>query len=222
MSEAEAVSIIEYPSSDGKPMSETQRHRIVSIDVCSTLEGLYADRPDVFIGADLLLYYEEGNIGLRVSPDVFLAFGVPKLPLRDTYLLWIEGKAPDFVVEVTSRSTRRRDEGFKRDLYESLGVGEYWQFDPTGDYLDPILKGRRLAGGKYQAIEPRIGPRGALHYPSALGFEMRLEDGCLRLFDPRRREYLLSDRERAEADRKRAEAAERRIAQLEAQLRGGR
>ena len=37
-------------------------------------------------------------------------------------------------------STKREDEVSKKKLYEELGVREYWQFDPTGDYLDPILK----------------------------------------------------------------------------------
>ena len=44
-------------------------------------------------------------------------------------------KAPDFVLEVVSRSTWREDVGRKRQVYERLGVPEYWQYDPTGEYL---------------------------------------------------------------------------------------
>lgn len=39
-------------------------------------------------------------------------------------------EAPDLVIEIVSDSTRRRDEGIKRDLYERFGVGEYWLVYP--------------------------------------------------------------------------------------------
>jgi Uma2 family endonuclease len=39
--------------------------------------------------------------------------------------------APDLVIEILSDSTRRRDEGIKRERYERLGVREYWLVDPV-------------------------------------------------------------------------------------------
>ena len=56
---------------------------------------------------------------------------------RQSYRLWEEPRGPDFVLEVTSRRTWREDQGRKRKQYEMLGVPEYWQYDPTGDYLQP-------------------------------------------------------------------------------------
>ena len=41
------------------------------------------------------------------------------------------------MLEVTSRRTWQEDQGRKRELYRTLGVAEYWQYDPTGDYLQP-------------------------------------------------------------------------------------
>lgn len=43
----------------------------------------------------------------------------------------VEG-APDFVVEVLSPGTAKRDKGYKKDAYERSGVREYWIIDPVG------------------------------------------------------------------------------------------
>ena len=48
------------------------------------------------------------------------------------------------MLEVTSRRTWQEDQGRKRKLYRALGVAEYWQYDPTGDYLQPPLQGLSL------------------------------------------------------------------------------
>jgi len=41
--------------------------------------------------------------------------------------------APDLIIEILSPSTRTRDEGLKRQLYERMGVSEYWLADPLFD-----------------------------------------------------------------------------------------
>jgi Uma2 family endonuclease len=52
--------------------------------------------------------------------------------------------APEIVVEIASRGTRRRDETIQRRLYERSGVSEYWVVDPE---LDVVRVYRRdLAG----------------------------------------------------------------------------
>jgi Uma2 family endonuclease len=38
--------------------------------------------------------------------------------------------SPDLMIEILSPSTRPRDERLKRDLYERMGVEEYWLVDP--------------------------------------------------------------------------------------------
>ena len=99
---------IEYPTGDGKPMAETDMHRDDMVDVIETLRHHFADDPNVYVSGNLLLYYEEGNPRKHVSPDVLVAFGVSKKPPRDYYLVWKEGKAPDVVIEITSKSTSAR------------------------------------------------------------------------------------------------------------------
>ena len=96
---------IEYPTSDGQPMAETTLHRVVMSDVIGGLERRFAGTPDVWVGGNLLLYYQKGDRNKSVAPDVLLARGVGKRN-RDTYLLW-EEKVPDLVFEITSRWTRR-------------------------------------------------------------------------------------------------------------------
>jgi Uma2 family endonuclease len=39
--------------------------------------------------------------------------------------------APEIVVEIGSKKTRKRDETIKRQLYERSGVSEYWVIDPV-------------------------------------------------------------------------------------------
>ena len=203
-------------------MSETPIHWHATVDFAHPLMDRYAARPDAYVGSDMLMYYEEGNTTKRVSPDMFVAFGPSREPQRRTWLVWKEGKAADFVLEVTSNSTRRRDEGLKAELYERLGVTEYWQFDPTGDYLLPTLKGRRIGpDGTYKAIdlEPRDG--GLVGFSAVLGLELRPEGESLRLFDPELGDFLpnyaeaVAQRDAEAAARRTAEA---RIAELERQL----
>ena len=59
------------------------------------------------------------------------------------------------MLEITSRSTRREDQVSKRELYRSLRVQEYWQFDPTHDYLEPPLQGLELVAGEYRPLPAR-------------------------------------------------------------------
>ena len=196
----------DYPESDGKPMAETPVHWRATVDATDPLHEFYRQREDVYVGSDMMMYYQEGDTRRSVVPDVWVAFGVPKLPERRTWLIWLEGKGPDFVVEITSKSTRREDENRKKALYERLGVREYWQFDPTGDYLDPILKGRELGpDGAYRdlKLERRDG---LLRHSSLLGLELHLVEGWLRYFDPAQNDYLLTYTEQHHA-RRSAESA---------------
>jgi Uma2 family endonuclease len=200
---------IEYPSGDGKPMAETEVHLEEMIDSIQVLRDHFADQPRVYVCGNLLLYYEEGNPRKHVSPDVLVALDVPKKPPRDYYLVWKEGKAPDFVVEITSKSTKREDQKQKFGIYRDiLRVSEYFLFDPTEDYLHPPLQGFRLAGGDYVPIEPIAG-----RLPSqVLGLHLERDGQKLRLFDPTTGERLLTPVEGRAAAERRAAAADDRAA----------
>src|SRR5207248_3275250 len=79
---------VDYPTSDGRPMGETDLHRQDMVDVIEALKDHFAADPMVYVSGNLLLFYEEGNRWKHVAPDVFVVRGVRKLPPRDHYLLW--------------------------------------------------------------------------------------------------------------------------------------
>ena len=205
---------IEYPETDGEPMAESDDQRDYLMYAVEALRLYFAAREDVYVSGNLLLYYEQGNPKSCVASDCFVVFGVPGHNRR-IYKTWEEGKGPDFVLEITSRSTRAEDLGPKRGTYAFLGVSEYWQYDPTGDYLDPRLQGYTLINGEYRAI-PRPHPFGESFYlvSEVLGLELHVCAGQLRLRDPATGHFLPSLAE-SEAARREAEA---KLAALQAEL----
>jgi Uma2 family endonuclease len=227
---------IHYPSSDGQPVAESDFQLQPLLYAVTTLRTHFQDRADVYVAGNMFIYYEEGNPEAVVAPDVFVVLGTTKRD-RVSYMLWEEPKGPDFVLEITSRSTRTRDQGPKRGTYAFLGVQEYFQYDPTHDYLVPALQGARLVTGSYQALLPTTMLDGTLVLRSdVLGLDLRLEEGTLRFYEPGTGQKLLRHAEieqalrAAEQARREAEeragheeaarrAAEARIAELEARLR---
>ena len=174
---------VDYPPSDGRPVAESDHQFIPLTYAASRLRQHFRHRDDVYVAGNLLIYYEEGSLA-RVAPDVFVVLGAPRRK-RSSYLLWKEPKAPDFVLEITSRGTRGEDQGPKRDLYRRLGVTEYWQYDPTGDYLEPALQGLALVAGEYVRLGQRELADGTLVLTSAvLELELRLSERGLRFHDP--------------------------------------
>ena len=192
---------IHYPESDGKPMAETDVHIDALIYLRETLKSYFSAEPRMYVAGNMLLYYEEGNPAACVAPDVFVVRGVTKQERR-TYKIWEEEQPPTVVFEITSRSTRLEDLGTKRALYAMLGVQEYFLYDPLGEYLRPPLQGYHLQDGEYVRIASE---RELVLVSAALGLELGLENGRLRVLHPETRERLLTPAE-AYAARRIAEA----------------
>ena len=193
----------------------------------------YRHRDDVLVTGQMYLVVDAGG-PLEFYPDGIFAEGVgdpERIVRRNGYVISEEGKPPDFVLEVGSRSTGERDYMEKRDGYARYGVREYWRFDPSGgEYHDVALAGDVLVGGEYVPVEIANEPDGRLWgYSEALGLELWWEEGGLRFRDPESGEFLptpeeLSDevemeRGRAEMERAARERAEARVAEMEAELR---
>lgn len=140
-----------YPASDGKPMGETGLHVIDLTQTLQCLRTFFANDPDVYVGANMFIYYVPGDKRRSVCPDLFVVRGVPKRERRRVYLTWVEGKAPDFILELLSRNTEKKDLGSKKRFYQNrFRTREYFLFDPE----DGHLMGYRLVGGRYRRIPP--------------------------------------------------------------------
>jgi len=187
----------DYPTSDGRPMAETDFHRILMTELIETLMDHYAANPNVYVSGNLLLFYEEGNKRRHVSPDVMVVFGVPKEP-RLNYRVWVEGKAPSVVIELTSSSTRKEDRTKKWVLYRDvLKVPEYFLFDPFGDYLKPRFQGFRLVKGEYKAFRSTNGRMKS----QKLGLILEQDGDKLRLFNPGTGQRLMTREELVQTTR---------------------
>ena len=123
-------------------------------------------------------------------PDLLIAFDVDfsLAVLQMGYSIQDQGKPPDFVLEIASPTTGRRDYTRKRNDYAAFRIPEYWRFDPSGGrHHDASLAGDLLVEGTYQpAGIQEMGP-GHLHgHSDALGLDLCWEDGRLKWWDPRR------------------------------------
>ena len=202
MSVVQTIDQIEYPESDGRPMGETDVHIDWMIRLRDILRFRYLGQ-QVYVGTNLLVYYVEGEPSRFVVPDDFVVKDCDPRRRR-TFKVWEEGRVPNVVFEVTSRSSRREDQVYKQQIYAQLGVHEYFLYDPTAEYLNPPLQGYRLEGGNYVRIEPD--DSGAIR-SDELGVLLRLERGDLVLVDLQSGEELMTRAETAEAARAAADAA---------------
>lgn len=209
---------IDYPESDGKPMAESDVHREVMMHAIEGLKDHFLAEPEVYVTGNLLLYYERGNRSAAVAPDVFVARGVSK-ERRKSYLLWRERKAPCFVLEVTSESTRDEDLGTKKVKYARLGVEDYFLFDPLEEYLEPRFQGLRLVRGEYQPIRPE---RDGSLVSRTIGVAFAPQGEFLRMVDVKTGRPLLSYedwKEKAQQESAARRAAEARAARAEERVR---
>ena len=165
-------------------------------------------------------YLVSGGGYLRSSPEDMGDFVPDVIVVRDVedpervirrngYVISEVGKPPDFVLEVGSRSTGRRDYTVKRAGYARYGVGEYWRFDPSGGkYHDAHLGGDKLVDGEYERIEI-VSESATRHwgYSEALELEVWWYEGRIRFRDPVAGEFLPNSDELQDA----AEAAQARV-----------
>jgi Uma2 family endonuclease len=200
---------IKYPTSDGRPMGETDVHRQDMFDLIESLKLFYAGQ-QVYVSGNLLICYRPGSKRKHVAPDVFVVKGIDPHP-RDNFILWEEAKGPNIVIEVTSESTKEEDLDDKYVLYRDvIKVPEYFLFDPRGEFLNPPLQGYRLVDGKYVRIEPIDGRLPSVELRLHLepdGSELRLWNSQTGKWIPTHDEArLLAEQAQREAEQAQREA----------------
>ncbi len=181
----------------------------------------FAERSPVVL-ADQFLYYAQGFSRLRVAPDVMVIFDIPQQPY-DNYKIWETGQIPSVIFEITSASTQAHDQAKKRELYESIGVLEYWLFDPKGEWIPEKLRGyRRQANLPKNEEESLVYEAIADGLSQVLGLRLEVESSLINFYRRDNGEKLLIPSEllaALQAQTQRADSAEERarIAELEAQ-----
>ena len=183
------------------------------------LELWLSRRNDVLIAGGGYLRRRAGDDSEIFAPDCVVAFGVnPRgIVARNGYVINEVGKPPDFVLEVASRRTGRRDYTIKRDGYAGYGVREYWRFDYTGGrYHDAAMAGDTLVEGRYRPLPIHQDADGLLWgYSEVLDVELCWDAGDLLLRNHATKRFLNTPEETQLL----REAAEERVRRLEAELR---
>ena len=167
----------------------------------------------VFTDKFIVLVPYSGPSDLRRNPDLAIAFNADRAAFERSngYIISEQGKPPDFVLEIASRSTARVDVGQKREDYALMGIAEYWRFDETGEFHGAKLTGERLGEGRrYEPIPIVELSKGVLEgYSEALDLNIRWENGELGWYDPSTGLHIATfDSERARAENAETHAAE--------------
>jgi Uma2 family endonuclease len=185
---------VEYPDSDGQPMSDNTLQFQWIVTLQTNLDILFKDDPTVFVAGDLLWYAVQGKPEVRAAPDALVAFGRPK-GYRGSYKQWEEGGiAPQVVFEVLSPGNRPDEMARKLQFYDTYGVEEYYLYDPD----NVMLTGWRRVGPSLQPIPVMhnwVSPRLKTHFD--------LSGPELVIYDPKGQKFLTvlereQQRERAE------------------------
>ena len=224
---------LRLPSSEPEDehVSQNTRQLVVLVDCFDTLQRHWRGRLDVFVGSDQFVYWDPAYdrktnpANPPVAPDVYVACGVANRH-RSSYVVWEEGKPPDFALEVVSPSSRKRDAEEKLDIYARMGVPEFFLYDPDA-LRGPTLSGYELRGKAYRPLPEERLPNGVAGVRSkVLGLCLCIGppgpeplDDCLRWYDPAAGEFLATRHELAEGKRQaeaKAEASEARAEASEA------
>jgi len=134
-----------------EPEMESSLHYMQLLILVTSLEWLWRDQNDFFIGADITIYFSRQQLKNRQfrSPHFFLVKDTEKRP-RTSWVVWEEdGRYPDLIIELLSNSTAKVDLNLKKSFYEnSFHPPEYFWFSPES--LE--FAGLKLVGNQYQEI----------------------------------------------------------------------
>lgn len=202
-----------YPDDDGLPMSDNTWQFNMIVLLHSGLDAIYRDREDVFVAGKHLIYAVKGQMDVRQAPDVYVAFGAPRMP-RGSYKVWEEnGLFPQVVFEVWSPANRPQAMAEKHAFYERYGAEEYYIVYPD---FPMHVQAHRREGDKLVRL-----PDATEYVSPRLGVRFEVVAGELTVYGPDGRAFLSPAETVAErtAAERRAEKERDRAARLAAKLR---
>ncbi len=138
-----AAEEVHYPDGDGSFLCQNYQHSEELLYAAGAIkQHLRNDRFTLMV--DVHLFYEEGQSAARLGPDLLVVLD-HKLRGTGSYKTWIEGRLPDFILEVVSPSSVENDYKLKKGKYAQLGVKEYF-LAPWGTPPAASLAAAREAG----------------------------------------------------------------------------
>ena len=214
---------LDYNPDEPEPMPEAMEQEPVVAEIIGIMHSRFTgfmSRPDVFLSSNTILCYDPTNLNVRRQPDIYLAFGVDQgaIRRRRIYLPWEAGKPPDLALEVGSESTGSEDTIVKHRVYATVGIGEYWRFDPSGgEHHGGPMSGWVLRDGVYQPVELTREPDSILKgYSELMELYLCWDEGWPRFYDPATGTYLENWRQERAAHEAERAAYEARQAAYEA------
>jgi Uma2 family endonuclease len=138
--------------SDEPPM-EAHRHLLQILRLLADLRWHWRAIPDYFASGNLTIYYNPDRLKNRDfrGPDFFVVRRCDPNPNRLSWVVWTEGRYPDFILEILSESTAKVDRTTKKRLYQdTFRTPEYFLIEPE----TPTVEGYGLQDGVYEAIAP--------------------------------------------------------------------
>ena len=214
----------ELPYDDGEPL-ESDRHRKQMNVLTETLDVHWANRPDVFVGGNMFLYFSELQTKKNTfrGPDVFVVLNTVRRE-RKSWVVWQEERTPNVIIELLSPRTEAVDRGEKMRVYgRVLRVPEYYLYEPNSETFEAY----RLDLGTSAYVRVDLELDGTCRSPS-LGVQLAVREGnygglggrWLRWTDGAGNvlptEGEAAERE-AEAARKTSQAAEQELAATKAE-----
>ena len=205
---------------DREPDDMTSYRQLTATSIIEPLRHYLGNLDTTLITGDqYLIEAPAQNLEGSRYPDLMIAFNadLQSHQRNNGYIIAEQGKPPDFILEIASRSTGSEDVGDKRRDYARMGVAEYWRFDetPTGRWHGARLAGDQLENNQYRPIPIEPLPNGALQgYSPILNVHLRWENGQLRWHNPTTGQPIATFNDERQARLK----AEARARQLEAEL----
>jgi Uma2 family endonuclease len=154
--------------------NEGDPHRKAKHGALDALDGFFrrTDRK-IYLSSELAVYYPDEP---RFAPDLLAVTDVEPRE-RTSWVVSIEGKGLDFVLEVHAAGDKRKDEETNVETYARLAIPEYFYFDRT----NLRLAGYRLPRATARAYQ-RLVPQGGRFQSQVLGLDLALEGTRLRFF----------------------------------------